>query len=221
MDDRLLYWLSILLYLLQPSQYLKAIPLLLLGTSALNLPWTSPKYKTSESTFFIRVAFGCAGIGDFFLDNDSTVVIGTLLFCLTNLFLGVDFMLDNYYMHICGKRPSNNWVIFGDVLTQPMLIVPSTVSVGLFWVCPSWMLFFLFSTYSFCISFALFQSLTLQNKPITKISMVLFVISDLLVLLQFMKVHSRLDPAMARTLHYVDLFLYWSAMFGIRISCFS
>lgn len=201
---------------MQPGPYLKAVPLLLLGMCRDVDERAGRSY--TECTIFLRIGFGIAGLGDFFLDGDSNVVVGTLLFCLTNLLFGVDFMLDNYYMHIQGRRSANNWVIFEDVLSKPMLIVAGISSVTLFFITPNWLLFFLFSTYSLCISFAFFQSLTLLDRFATKLSMFLFILSDLLVLMQFVKFHELFEPHIARILHLTDLLLYWTAMFGIRVS---
>jgi hypothetical protein len=200
MNKNITYWFSILLYFLQPNQsaYLKAAPLLVLAYVSGNSP-------------LLNVGFLAASFGDFLLHNDYDVFWGIIAFVIANCFFAADFFYENYYElrgqgvvlshnHVLDYRLSIVWLIFA-AFVHFHIIESRTALLIIF--------------YSLALVFSFYQSCQLGSKrQATKFFMFMFLISDCLVLLQFI-------PSVKQYLtyesHVAGLLLYWMGMYGIHL----
>jgi hypothetical protein len=190
--NKYLYWFAVLLYYLQPGPYLKAVPLLILATTS------------HDNTWFMRAAFLFAGIGDFMLEENRSVIIGTSLFGLTNLCLGIEFFLHNYF--------TMDAVTVSSIISTPMFCIWFFMSGVLYLLTPEYPMFI---CYSLLMGFSLTQARNLMYKGYTVYFMYLFLVSDLMVLIQYTDIPKGMSNRAVQILHWTDLVMYWSAMFGI------
>jgi uncharacterized membrane protein YhhN len=190
----LLYCLVVALYWVHPSPFLKSVPLFLLAVD--------------NSNVLVQFAFCMAGLGDILLDGDQYVLYGTICFMLTNLALGLAFLQENlttypddwHYQLFFNRVDAVLWIIWAIIAGFMISQVGENAH--------------LFTAYSLFLLFSVSQSYKLVRAKMTRYAITLFMISDILVLTQYLPLNKVYDPY----IHVIGLILYWSGMAGIDIT---
>lgn len=200
MNKSLSYWSSILLYFLQPEQsaYLKAAPLLILA-------------YVSSSSPLLNLGFLAASIGDFLLHRDYNVYWGIISFLIANCFLAADFFIENYFDLLSqGQTITHNHVL-DYRLALPWMIFSLFIHFHL-----DFHLALLIIPYSLALLISCYQSYQLNpsSRNAAKFFMLMFLLSDCLVLLQFIP---SVKDFLSHESHTIGLLLYWTGMYGVHL----